>query len=192
MIFFSGRRRSSDTHIEHHYLVAHHAIAVTWLQCPRASTSGSNPASPRDDIVVTVIGDGTVRLNQETIAIADLDERLKTVYKNAANHIIFVRGNKELDFHHVADIYALARERFRWCPVRVSRAGGRLGSTKRSIISSYSVIVAAVPGSPSLFCFCFKSTGLPWREFRMFLPFIIEETSALALAFLGTLAPCAI
>jgi biopolymer transport protein TolR len=50
------------------------------------------PASPRDDIVVTVIGDGTVRLNQETVALADLDERLKTVFKNAANHVIFIRA----------------------------------------------------------------------------------------------------
>ena len=30
------------------------------------------PAAPRDDIVVTVIGDRTVRLNQETVAIAAL------------------------------------------------------------------------------------------------------------------------
>ena len=67
------------------------------------------PAAPRDDIVVTVIGDRTVRLNQETVAIADLDERLKTVFKNAANHVIFVRGNKELDFHYIAEVIDVAK-----------------------------------------------------------------------------------
>lgn len=67
------------------------------------------PVSPRDDIVVTVIGDGTVRLNQETVAITDLDERLKTVFKNAANHVIFIRGNRELHFHHVAEVIDIAK-----------------------------------------------------------------------------------
>ena len=54
---------------------------------------------PVDDIVISVLGNGTVRLNQETVALADLDVRLKDVFKYAANHVIFVRAEKDLDFH---------------------------------------------------------------------------------------------
>ena len=72
-------------------------------------TSDQKASTPRDDIVLTVLGNGTVRLNQETVAIAELDGRLKTVFKNAANHLIFIRGNKDLDFHHVAEVIDIAK-----------------------------------------------------------------------------------
>jgi biopolymer transport protein ExbD len=67
-------------------------------------TSDQKPAAPRDDIVVTVVGNGTVRLNQESVALEDLDGRLKAVFKNAANHAIFVRADKDLDFQQIADM----------------------------------------------------------------------------------------
>jgi len=66
-------------------------------------------APPVDDIVISVLGDGTVRLNQETVAIGDLEERLKVVFKNAANHVIFVRGDKDLDFHYIAEVIDIAK-----------------------------------------------------------------------------------
>jgi len=72
-------------------------------------TSDQNPAIARDDIVVTVIGDGTVLLNQETVDVADLGERLKTVFKNAVNHVIFIRGDKKLDFQDVAEVIDIAK-----------------------------------------------------------------------------------
>lgn len=65
--------------------------------------------TPIDDIVISVLGNGTVRLNQETLAVADLDERLKMVFKNAANHVIFVRGDKNLDFHYIAEVIDIAK-----------------------------------------------------------------------------------
>jgi len=59
--------------------------------------------------VVTVIGDGTVRLNQETLAVADLGDRLKIVFKNAVNQVIFIRGDKKLDFQDVAEVIDIAK-----------------------------------------------------------------------------------
>jgi biopolymer transport protein TolR len=72
-------------------------------------TSDQRPATPMDDIVITVMGDGTVRLNRETVAIADLGERLKVVFKNAVNHVILVRGGKKLDFQSVAEVIDIAK-----------------------------------------------------------------------------------
>jgi len=34
-------------------------------------------SSPRQDVVITVLRDGNVRLNQEPLALSDLDERLR-------------------------------------------------------------------------------------------------------------------
>jgi biopolymer transport protein TolR len=67
------------------------------------------PSPPRDDIVISVLGDGTVRLNQESVAIRDLGGRLKAVLKNAGNHVIFVRGDRELDFQHIAEVIDIAK-----------------------------------------------------------------------------------
>ncbi len=66
-------------------------------------------APPIDDIVLSVLADGTVRLNEETVAVADLEERLKVVFKNAANHVIFVRGDKDLTFNYVAEVIDIAK-----------------------------------------------------------------------------------
>jgi biopolymer transport protein TolR len=81
----------------------------TGLQARIPRNSDQNSDTPIDDIVISVLGDGTVRLNQETVAIPDLEERLKTVFKNAANHVIFVRGGKDLEFHYVAEVIDIAK-----------------------------------------------------------------------------------
>ena len=66
-------------------------------------------SQPMDDIVVTVVGDGKVRLNEEIVAIPDLSDRLKTVFKNAANHVIFIRGDGKLDFQQIAEVIDIAK-----------------------------------------------------------------------------------
>ena len=67
------------------------------------------PSVPRDDIVLSVLGDGTVRINEETVAIKDLSDRLKAVFKNAGNHVIFIRGGKDLDFNQIAEVIDIAK-----------------------------------------------------------------------------------
>jgi biopolymer transport protein TolR len=59
--------------------------------------------------VISVLGDGTVRLNQETVAIADLNERLKAIFRIASDHVVFVRGDKQLDFERVAEVIDIAK-----------------------------------------------------------------------------------
>ena len=81
----------------------------TGLKAHIPQSPDQKSAPPIDDIVISVLGDGTVRLNQETVAIADLEERLKVVFENAANHVIFVRGDKDLDFNYVAEVIDIAK-----------------------------------------------------------------------------------
>ena len=43
------------------------------------------PAAPRDDIVITVLRDHTVRLNQEPVDLSDLERRLHDLFKRRAS-----------------------------------------------------------------------------------------------------------
>lgn len=65
--------------------------------------------SPGAVIVLTVLENSTVRLNQETVRLEDLQERLKDLFKTSANHLIFVRADKGLDFDRVAEVIDIAR-----------------------------------------------------------------------------------
>jgi len=69
----------------------------------------SKPATATSDIVVSVHGDGTVGINQETIKLASLHDRLAAIFRNHTNHVVFVRGEKGLDFARVAEVIDIAR-----------------------------------------------------------------------------------
>ena len=64
---------------------------------------------PGNDIVVTVLTDDTVRLNQEPVALADLQARLASLYKNHPTHVLFVRAEGDPTFEQVARVIDLAR-----------------------------------------------------------------------------------
>jgi biopolymer transport protein TolR len=70
---------------------------------------GPGVATPSHDIVVTVNGDDTVSINEETIALADLGGRLQRLFVDHPGHPLFVRGRKELEFHQVAQGIDIAR-----------------------------------------------------------------------------------
>jgi biopolymer transport protein TolR len=59
--------------------------------------------------VVTVREDGTVLLNQEPLELPKLNERLLALFRNGASDVIFVRGEKALQFGRVAAVIDLAR-----------------------------------------------------------------------------------
>ena len=72
-------------------------------------TPNEKAAPQQNNIVISVVGDGTVRLNQQVAAIGDLGTKLAAIFRNAANHVIFLRGGKELEFHHVAEVIDIAK-----------------------------------------------------------------------------------
>ena len=57
---------------------------------------------PTDEISVMVGGNGTVRLNQEVVAVEALGERLRAEVTTNANPVLFVQAEKGLDFAEVA------------------------------------------------------------------------------------------
>jgi len=64
---------------------------------------------PSDDIVINVSRDKKLRVNEQEIALASLDDRLKTLLKSSADPVIFVRGDKDIDFGDVAQVIDIAK-----------------------------------------------------------------------------------
>ena len=87
-------------------------IAPTGLNAllPQASQDDRHaPTPPSRDIVVTVSGDGAVRLNQEPVPLADLHGRLLSLFRYHTNHVLFVRAEKGLEFREIAQVIDIAR-----------------------------------------------------------------------------------
>lgn len=60
-------------------------------------------------IHVTVRSDGTLLLNSEPLNLTSLRIRLKHFYKNGATGVIFVRGERAIEFGRVAEVIDMAR-----------------------------------------------------------------------------------
>jgi biopolymer transport protein TolR len=58
--------------------------------------------TPVDVIVVQVLGDGTLRINQDPVEWPEFHTRLATVFKMRASRVAFVRGDRGLEFGIVA------------------------------------------------------------------------------------------
>jgi len=80
------------------------------------------PVAPRQDIVLTARDDGTVLLNQERLELANLQIRLREIFKSQANALIFVRGEEGIAYEEVAQVIDLAKgagiQRFALMPRR--------------------------------------------------------------------------
>ena len=74
---------------------------------PKAAPPGS-VATETGDVLILVHSDGTVVLNQESVAIKSLASRLRDLYKRAAQVAVFIRADKDADFGQVAEVIDLA------------------------------------------------------------------------------------
>lgn len=61
-----------------------------------------NPPSRPETVVLQVLGDGTLRINQEPVQWQDLQARLEEIFKMRGNRVAFVRGDDALEFAVVA------------------------------------------------------------------------------------------
>ncbi len=72
------------------------------------------PASEKDGeqpeaLIVTVHGDSTAQLNQESLTLEALRDRLEELCKLAPSRLIFVRGETGIEFARVAEVIDIAR-----------------------------------------------------------------------------------
>ena len=67
------------------------------------------PAALRDDIVITVRSDKSLRLNQESISVEKLYDRLKEIFGTSGNRVVFIRGEAGLEFQQIAEVIDIAK-----------------------------------------------------------------------------------
>lgn len=61
------------------------------------------------DVVVTVLGDGTVRIGTEAVSLAALHDRLLRLFSGRGSATIFLRAEEDLDFRQVAGVVDIAK-----------------------------------------------------------------------------------
>jgi len=71
--------------------------------------SSATATAPVQHPVITVRSDGDVQLNQEPVALTDLEPRLRRLVGSAAYATVFVRGEHGLEFRQVAAVIDIAR-----------------------------------------------------------------------------------
>jgi len=78
------------------------------VQVPQQSDGSGRPLPP-EDIVLTALGGGKVRLDQVEVAIADLPDRLRDILTRHSAGVAFVKGKDDLDFAEVAEVIDVAK-----------------------------------------------------------------------------------
>jgi biopolymer transport protein ExbD len=71
---------------------------------PQPPPKNQPPPDPSQDrtVVIVIEKDKSMKLNQDPIDEAHLGDRLTEIFKTRAERVVFVKGDKELDFQTVA------------------------------------------------------------------------------------------
>jgi biopolymer transport protein ExbD len=86
-------------------------LAPTGLKTlvPQPAQAEATQPAPSDDVVVSVGADRSIRLNQQPVELANLQSRLADLFKRAPSHVLFVRGDRSLEFRDIAAVIDVAR-----------------------------------------------------------------------------------
>jgi len=72
-------------------------------------TSQDTSATPQGLIVLTLKKDLSVMINQETIQLNILQDRLRSIYQARSDKTIFIRADAKLPFSRVIDVIDIAK-----------------------------------------------------------------------------------
>jgi biopolymer transport protein ExbD len=90
------------------FMVMPHRAKGLDAQVPQPS-SASQPQKIEEDIVLTVEGGGNVRVNQDAVAMEQLEPRLLAIFKTTAKPVVFIRAKKDLAFEEIAQVIDVAK-----------------------------------------------------------------------------------
>ena len=82
-------------------------------QIPQPDQKQTAQASQSRTVIIQVVWTKedqtpTVKINQEDVRWEDLETRLAKIYLTRAEKVVFVRGDADVDFQHVADVIDVA------------------------------------------------------------------------------------
>jgi len=86
-------------------------LAPTGLNAlvPQPAPADREQPAEAHDIVLTVQGDGTVRINQEPVELSRLADRLRLLFAAGCRQVVFVRAEKDMEFRLVAEVIDIAK-----------------------------------------------------------------------------------
>jgi biopolymer transport protein ExbD len=76
---------------------------------PQPSQDQSPDPAPRRDVVVMVRGDGMAEINTQPVTLEELPRRLTAIFGGSPGATIFIDGERDLEYRHVARVIDLAR-----------------------------------------------------------------------------------
>jgi biopolymer transport protein TolR len=74
-----------------------------------SQTQSPGTASPPDQIVVEYAADGNLSINHQTVALGDLEPRLRTIYANRHEKTIFIAGAPSLRYKAIIGVLDAAK-----------------------------------------------------------------------------------
>jgi biopolymer transport protein ExbD len=88
-------------------VVQEHSVGLD-VPLPQETDSQGRPLPPQD-IVLTVLGGGKVRLDQAEFNVAELPEHLHALLARSTPGVAFVKGGDEIEFAQVAEVIDVAK-----------------------------------------------------------------------------------
>ena len=88
-------------------VVQEHSVGLD-VQIPPA-TDGQGRPLPSQDVWITVLGGGKVRLNNNEVDIADLPAGLREILSRRLPGVAYVKGTDEVEFAQVAEVIDVAK-----------------------------------------------------------------------------------
>jgi biopolymer transport protein TolR len=76
---------------------------------PQPATNAQPDPQPRD-IVVAVRADGTLAINTQPVPWEELEERLRRIFAQRVNGVLFLAGAPSVEFREIARVIDTARE----------------------------------------------------------------------------------
>jgi biopolymer transport protein TolR len=85
-------------------------------EIPQPPTDSKQPLTPERTVVIEVAktpaGEESITINREPVAPADLESRIRDIYKVRAERVLFIKGTEDLDFENVSDVIDAAHGAF--------------------------------------------------------------------------------
>jgi biopolymer transport protein TolR len=76
---------------------------------PQPAPPDANPLPRPADVVITVARDGAIEINREAVEMSNLPARLARIFEVRGDIVIFLRGERELEFGSIARVMDIAR-----------------------------------------------------------------------------------
>jgi biopolymer transport protein ExbD len=91
-------------------IIPHHQTGLDVAVPQPAEPESRTKIEDENVIVVQVLGDGSLKINEEAVSWDRLAPRLEEVYKERARRIAFIKGDAPVEFRTVARVVDVMRQ----------------------------------------------------------------------------------